>query len=78
MKQQKQSVENNIEITNLYQCVWNAFDTSSESLFKAKEMIENCDSIKKPTKKKILDKFEEIFKNRDEIINSIGKIGKIR
>lgn len=66
------------EFAELYQSLATLFGKCEPSLIEAKNLIDSTNGIKKPTKKLLVSKLENIFFDLNFIVDKIGKMGKVK
>ena len=65
------------EIAELYNTVATKFDECEESIFAAQDAV-GYSNLARATKTRILKKFQEVWTGMNEIVDTIGRVGKVR
>ncbi len=65
------------ELTNLHALVATKFDECEEKIFEAQDAV-GFSGLPQTTKTKILKMFQEVWADMNEIVNTIGKAGKVK
>lgn len=65
------------EITDLYEKVATCFDGCEKNIYDAQDAV-GYSNLKQTTKTALLKKFQLVWKLMNEIVDDIGKLGKVR
>jgi hypothetical protein len=66
------------EYTNFFEDVVRQLSKANNSLLEAAEVIENTELVKKPTKKTLLARIDNMLAESDAIWNKLGQLGKVK
>ena len=65
------------EINDLHYVVVTNFDKCEKAIFEAQDAV-GYSSLKRTTKIKLLKKFQEIWSDMREVVDTIGRCGKVK
>ena len=65
------------ELNDLYYVVVTSFDKCEDTIFDAQDAV-GYSNLKRATKTKLLQMFQEIWSNMQEIVDTIGRCGKVK
>ena len=65
------------ELSDLYYIVSTGFDKSEDTIFDAQDAV-GYSNLKRATKTKLLKMFQGIWSNMQEIVDTIGRCGKVK
>ncbi len=71
-------MDTNIEYTNLFQDVVELLSQNESKLLKVRKLIEDTDIVKKPTKKVLLGRIDNIFAESNAIVEKLGALGRVK
>ena len=65
------------EITDLHGLVATKFDECESRIFDAQDAV-GCSNLSRATKTKLLKAFQNVWADMNEIVNTIGRVGKVK
>lgn len=71
-------MDTNIEYTNLFEDVVELLSQNESKLLKVRKLIEDTDIVKKPTKKVLLGRIDNIFAESNAIVEKLGALGRVK
>lgn len=71
-------MDTNIEYTNLFEDVVELLSQNESNLLKVRKLIEDTDIVKKPTKKVLLGRIDNIFAESNAIVEKLGALGRVK
>ena len=71
-------MDTNIEYTNLFEDVVELLSQNESKLLKVRKLIEDTDIVKKPTKKVLLVRIDNIFAESNAIVEKLGALGRVK
>ena len=66
------------EYTNFFEDVVRTLDLAGSHIMKAKSIIEKTELVKKPTKKALLARIDNMLAESAAIWNKLGQLGKVK
>jgi hypothetical protein len=71
-------METNTEFTYFFEDVVELLGQNGNKLLKVKKLIEDTELVKKPTKKVLLGRIDNIFAESNAIVQKLGALGKVK
>jgi len=68
----------NIEYTNFFEEVVDRLTNAKSSILAAKSLIQDTELVKKPTKKVLLGRIDNIFAESNAIVDKLGALGRVK
>lgn len=71
-------MDTNIEYTNLFEDVVELLAQNENNLRRVKQLIADTELVKKPTKKVLLGRIDNIFAESNAIVDKLGALGRVK
>lgn len=71
-------MDTNIEYTNLFEDVVELLAQNENNLRRVTQLIADTELVKKPTKKVLLGRINNIFAESNAIVDKLGALGRVK